>query len=644
MANARSDFDVVYPARDREILDGGKNSKFTRTIIEPNESPDCLNVVFSDGAVSTRGGVTKVNTAAIGSFVGDGLYVRHENSGTETMVAFAGGSAWTLNGTSFVTIGSAQSIYTPGDRIAAAEYENHLFIGASGVTAMKYNGTASGFTWHGVPVPAATVTGVASAAGGGKLASANYWYKVTYINSQVVEGDVSAQSTTFAVGTSGTVALTSLPVAPQSYGVAARKIYRASGAATTPGTFCVIATIADNTTTTYVDTMLALGTTSAPTDNGLPPKYNAIIAHKGRLFANDTANPNYVWYSEIFEPYTWKSTSFQQVGDDSADLVKGLAVFNDSVFIQAAMNCYLWYMPSTDPTAWQLIKVKAPYGSASPYGSFSYNNDLMIPALQSSKFVGFAAMNGATIDPAQTKLDHGAVGSFLQSDRIETDEIFGVVEAYVKNISAIVFKNKAYIAVTQGASTTNNRVLLFDFSLGNLARSQKATWAPLKGINAAQFAVYGGSLYFIDATATGFVRKLEQTNYDDDGVAIDSYFWTKEFSGLDGHENLQKDFRKLKLLVDLTGNFNMVVNYRVDSDTGSGNSVLVNLNSGQVTWGALTWGLSNWGGGTDQREVVIPLGQSTGKRIQFKFANQNATDQNFKIHGMNFTYNIKGRR
>jgi hypothetical protein len=143
MANAQSGFDIVFPDKSRQQLDGGKNSKFTRSIIQPNESPDCLNVTFSDGAVATRGGVAKLNTAAIGSFVGDGLYVRHTSTQTETMVAFAGGSAWALAGTSFVTIGSSQSIYTPGDRVGAAEYENHLFIGASGVTAMKWNGRSS---------------------------------------------------------------------------------------------------------------------------------------------------------------------------------------------------------------------------------------------------------------------------------------------------------------------------------------------------------------------------------------------------------------------------------------------------------------------------------------------------------------------
>ena len=173
-------YDVVYPPRGRVVFDGGKNSKFERSIIADNESPDCLNVVFNNGGVATRGGVSKLNTAAIGSYVGDGLYVRHDNTGTETMVAFAGGTAWGLSGTSFTTIGSAQSVFTAGVRVGAAEYENHLFIGNGGVDPYKWNGAH--FTRHGVPRPSVSgFTGAVS--GGGSLTTASYYFKVGFVNS-----------------------------------------------------------------------------------------------------------------------------------------------------------------------------------------------------------------------------------------------------------------------------------------------------------------------------------------------------------------------------------------------------------------------------------------------------------------------------
>lgn len=629
-------FDVVFPNKARQVLDGGKNSKFERSIIAKNESPDCVNVVFTNGAVATRGGSTKLNTASVGSFVGDGIYTRHDITGPETMIIFAGGLGYALTGAStFTTIPSAQSVFTAGVRIAAAEYENHIFFGNGGVNPYKYNGST--FTRHGVPQATGTVTLSSNATG---LLTGGYRYKVTFVNSQVVEGDVGTSTVTFTAA-SATIRLTGIPTAPQSHGVSARRIYRTDAGGLS---YKRVTTINDNTTTTYDDNLAdsALGVV-APTDNGEPPKYNAIVAHQGRLFMNDTDNPNLVWYTEIFEPYTVKSTNFQPAGDASFDLVKGVAVYDNGIVIQGVVANYLWSMPSVDPTTWRLIRVKSPYGSKSPFGSFLYNNKLMVPAVQNSKFAGFAAIQGSSIDPEATYLESTNAGSDLKSERIEPD-MFEVQEAYVGNISAIVFKNKAYIALTYGSgATTNNRVYVYDFSISNLSKKQEASWAPMTGVNAAQFAVYDGKLYFIDSTATGFVRQLETLNYVDDSAAINSYFWTKEFSGLDGHENMEKDFRYLKLLVDKAGAYYMSVAARTDSDSGGGTTYQVDLDPGATTWGGSTWGGGTWGAGADQAEIRIPLGLR-GKRIQFMFSNQNAANQRFKVHGLNYNYNIKGKR
>ena len=158
-----SRYEVIYPARAGVLFDGGLNTKFERSIIPDNESPDCLNVVFTNGAVATRGGTSKLNTTAVGSFVFDGLYTRRGDDSAETMIAFAGGSAWGLAGTTFTTIGSAQSVFTTANRVAAAQYRNNLFIGNGGVIPYKWNG--SDFTRHGVYPLTNTVSIMCAAAG-----------------------------------------------------------------------------------------------------------------------------------------------------------------------------------------------------------------------------------------------------------------------------------------------------------------------------------------------------------------------------------------------------------------------------------------------------------------------------------------------
>ncbi len=188
----------TYPSTEALVLcDGGLNSKFDRAIIADNESPSCLNVLFTNGGVETRPGSSGLNTTSVGTFPCDGLYVRHANSGSETMVAFFNGCGYELGGTTFTTIGSAQSVFTAGVRVSAAEYENKLFCGNGYVEPYKFDGTY--WTRHGVPAPvSAPSAGTAVTAGS---LSGSFTFRVAYVNSHVVIGDLGPAVTYVATAT-----------------------------------------------------------------------------------------------------------------------------------------------------------------------------------------------------------------------------------------------------------------------------------------------------------------------------------------------------------------------------------------------------------------------------------------------------------
>lgn len=638
-----ADFDVLYPARKKIQFDGGKNSKYQVQLLDDNESPDCLNVRFDQGAVETRGGFTKLNTAAVGSLVADGLYTKHDRSGTESMCAWFAGSLYVLSGTSFHAVASATSIFTAGQRVGSSEYENYIFFGNGGTLPYKY--AAGDFTRHGIYPPVSAPALASNSTG--QLSAGTYVYKTTYVNTALVESDVGLESNSFIVSAGGgQIDLTSVPTAALSYGVARRKLYRAYYSGSTYGTFGLVTTINDNTTTTYTDNIAnsSLGA-DAPTDKGVPPLYSTIITHQNRLFCNDTANPQLVWYSEIDTPYTFAAANFIRVGDDSGDLVRAFSIHDNGLLVFTDNSVYMIYMPSPTTTTWSLQKLRSSYGSKSPYGIFSYENKVMFPAVQNTKLVGFAAIEGSSIDPEATLLTVSSAGSEMKSDRIEPD-IFNIQTTPIADISSIVYKNKAFIAVTyESPNTTNNRIYTFDFSISNLSKNQRFAWSPDTGINAEQMCIFGGSLYFVSSASNGFVYRMEvDDSYSDDGSAINSYYWTKEFYGNPGHEQYLKDFRYVNILYQTSGDYFMNFTYRVDSDSGSGQTITIDLNPGGSLWGTMIWGVNNWGGGQNQREERIYLGQLRGKRIQFKFANQNTLNQGFKIIQMQIAYNIKGRR
>lgn len=635
-----SPFNRTYPNKGRLGFDGGLNNKFERSLIEDNESPDCANVIFENGAVETRGGSDLLNATSIGSFVCDGLFTRNDEADdVQTMVAWWNGTLHTLDGTStFSTVPSSESIFTAGVLVTGAEYENYMFFGNGNSTPYKYGGSGDTFTRHGVP--AATSTMTAATASTGSALTGDYQYAMTNVNSNLVESDLSPLTGTFTAA-SENVALSSIPTAPVSHGVNTRKIYRTEAGGST---FKLLTTLSDNTTTTYEDAIADgnLGAT-APDDQGVPPNYSVILYHQARMFVIDPSD-QLVKYSEIGNPYVFKATSFLRVGDTSGDIPESLEVFDNSLVVHCRNSQWIVYMASTTPSDWRVIRVRASYGSKSPFGSFKYNNKVMFPATQNDSFVGFAAVAGDSLDPSATLLTVSAAGSDLKSDRIEPD-MFQVQSGYLRNINSIVHKNKAYVSLAYGTGQTeNNRIYVYDFSISNLSKRQEASWVPWTGIGASHFTIYNGDLYAADSAATGRVWKLNTSTYNDNGSAINSYFWTKEYTGLNGDQNVHKDFRYAQVFYENSGDWFMNFTVRTDSDSGQGNTSQIDLDPGSSLWGTMRWGLDTWGGGSTEGELRKFISPARGKRIQFKFSNQNTANQKFKVVGLNFVYNNKGQR
>jgi hypothetical protein len=263
-------------------------------------------------------------------------------------------------------------------------------------------------------------------------------------------------------------------------------------------------------------------------------------------------------------------------------------------------------------------------------------------------FVGFASLTGTTLDPSVTLQPATTAGSDLQSQVIEPD-MFLIPRNYSKNITGIVYKNKAYISVTYGVNqTTNNRIYVWDFSMSNVRKEQPASWSPWEGTghSITQFAIYDGKLYGASATTNGFVYRLGDTGvYADDSAAIDSYWWSKEYSGFTQDTASTKDFRYINILVDNAGSYSMNLKYRTDSDRGAGTTQAVDLSTTAPTWNGSTWNGTIWSAGVGQSEKRVYLGGSVrGLRLQIRFDNQNIASQRFRVHRGQLFYNIRGYR
>lgn len=619
-------------------LDGGLNTKYEPSILDPIDSPDCLNVVFDDlGGVATRNGSARLNTSSVGSFVCDGLYTTRFNNGNSTMCAFFGGTMYTLGTTTFTVVASAASVFTAGQKVEASQYQNLMFMGNGGVNPYKYNGAE--FTRHGIPVPSSSVQVATSSAG---VLSGTYSYKVVYVNSYSAFGNPSSASTSIQVTAGvGTIGLTNIPVAPTSYGVSARRIYRTVTSGTT---YLLLTTINDNSTTTYADNNAdaSLGA-EAPSTHDVPDNYKMVCAFQERLFVVDNDDPGYVKYSELGEPFYFPALNFIKIGDGDGELITAIKPDGNALMVYKKNSVWAIYMQDTTPANWVVIKTNAKFGGASQRSVVDYNDAQLFVATRFEKPMGFASIVGASIVPDNTQLTVNAVTSEFKSDKIEPD-MSNIQTTYIENICAIDWKNKVWISLTYGSGqTTNNRIYQFDYQRRTKERTS-GSWVPFTGMTISCFTIYNNKLYGGDSTANGYVFELDKAGiYSDSGSAINSYFWTKEFEGPVEDKDWQKDFRFANWLIELLGDWKIRFRYRYNSEDSTGNQIEINTDGGGSNWNSMQWGVDAWGGAmirTTKRLNLI----GSGKRVQFYFDNYNTAGRAFHIVRGNFYYNKRGLR
>jgi len=623
-----------------ESFDGGLNNKYEPQIIGINESASCANVVFDDlGGVATRFGYTLLNTGLVNSNPCDGLFTANWNNGNQSMAVWFGTDMLVLSGTTFQTVGSAQGIFTTGVNKVATMYQNIMFIG-HGSTPYKYDEGV--FTRHGIEVPSLVADG-GTRGGGGNLAG-DYHYKLTYVNTQVVQGDVSTGTATLVATAGGeSILITGIATPQQSFGVDTKYLYRTLEGSGLSGIYYFVASLAASITT-YTDDIVegSLGS-AAPTDNGKPPDYDFVVSFQERLFTNDQQNPQYLWYSELGNPFVFKSTNFIKIADGDGEEVTGFGVQGSSLIVFKESSVWLIYMPDTTDTNWIRIRSDSKYGCASHKSIIGYNKQLMFLGQQNNLVTGFYSFQGLSTQPDATSLRASQMYADSKADRIRPDvDLFQ--ESNKSKVSAVVFDNKLWFCVTYGAvATVNNRVYQFDYVIRDKER-QNGSWTPFTGMAFNDFAVYDEKLYAGTSGDDGFVYQLEDGTYTDNGAAIDSYFETAEFDGGRAVRHFEKDFRQANFSVALLGNWPMRIHRRINSESAGGDASDFSLNPGGAVWGTAIFGIDTWGGGLIRKDIRFDLGGAQGQRIAFTFSNMNTAAQGFKVVRGNCYYNRRGLR
>ncbi|MHA2067226.1 MAG: hypothetical protein ACXABY_22895, partial [Candidatus Thorarchaeota archaeon] len=276
------------------------------------------NCRFEDepGAATKRSPTSYYNTTPL---TGDGgilgLYRYYGPSNIKTITAFD--DKVYVGDDTTGTFTEIRQLSTSGNRVKFVTYAD-LCIGFSRQeTPFVYDGSDDNVTWE-LGACKATV-GV-----GTGITETNISYKITYDNDAYIPGTVS---NLIASVTNEDITLEHIPLGP--LGTVNRKIYRKDDS--TGGAWRLLATIADNTTQTYVDTtasVAAAAVISADTDT--MPKGDIPVITRERLFlAGDPDEPNRIYFSNPFLPHYIQHVTnldFLDIAKDDGDEITGLAI------------------------------------------------------------------------------------------------------------------------------------------------------------------------------------------------------------------------------------------------------------------------------------------------------------------------------
>jgi hypothetical protein len=289
----------------------------------------------STGALTKRKGGPNYNTTLLAAAPKDQFEAIFSDGARHLMVVQSGEVKYSsgdtifntvVNGTGFSSSGNFEFVTTQdrvygGNGINAPQvYDRQTSYGGVAYTAPRMKAM-------GLLAPVTAPTAGAPTAGG-NVPNGAHTYKVTflYYDSQESNGSPASAVQTAGAG-NNTIPLTAIPVG--GYGVTARKIYRDNN----DGLYLHLDTIANNTATTYNDT-LAVGVTPTeiPEGQDAPSSFSRITLWLDQLWVSGVSgDPSTLFYSDTDRPDIFPSSN--QILCNQEDPITAHVVYFDRLIV-----------------------------------------------------------------------------------------------------------------------------------------------------------------------------------------------------------------------------------------------------------------------------------------------------------------------
>lgn len=494
------------------------------------------NILFEvDGSQTLRPQFTALNSTALASV--------HSLKRFKTLVlAGANVGLYSSSGGDFTTLSTAFS----SAPWVFKQYKNFLHASNGAYQALF---DASGNLYPAkIANPASAPTLADSGAGGNP--NGHYFgyvsYKITWPNGHTYETGLSAASADVNVVTNK-IAWTAIPVCPYAayYGTEptiTRNLYRGPGTGGSLGDIYFVATIADNTTTTYTDDLsdasIAAAGASYVDDYGPQVDAKYFEYHYGRLHMIDSTNVHRVYYSEavsgltaaeneVLMPLAMPTNNWDDLRTSGFGEVdpQGIIAWGVSLYIPLKQT---WVRrQGNDPASWSYKKTWATHGIAAPYTVDLCSEPMGIIGVTNADggSPGIAVFNGSSSDVlAAPRLDY----------ILETD----LNIAQIDKCRGKVVGRYYHLFYPSGSATAPDKHLVLDMRRGT-GDIRISYWDGLKSVS-VDTDTQGKNFYI--GGSDGVVRLQSGTT-----EAIDVDIETHELIGGDLKvANLLKNLKELK--------------------------------------------------------------------------------------------------
>ncbi len=301
------------------------------------------------GAVSKRPPLAKYNATVISGVGGMvGAYRLYGVNGTKVVTAFRNGVY--VGDDIAGTFTLSKTLSTTGNRMIFTTYKGLMIAGNAQDNMIVYDGSDDNIMWElgSCKAKIGTSTGITRT-----LLS----YKIGIVSGagEYICGTVSNE---IAAAVNQSINLSFIPLGPVP-ATTARKVYRKSSE--TAGAWKLVATIGNNTATTYVDnTDDVSGGAAIGGVSDAMPKGNILRIHRERLFiSGDPSNQNFIYYSNPYLPGFIQQTTnldYLSIAPDDGDRIMGLGIQVGTMVVIKRNTIRKLFVASAasgaDPTTW----------------------------------------------------------------------------------------------------------------------------------------------------------------------------------------------------------------------------------------------------------------------------------------------------